>query len=224
MKDYFQTMLMAFEQKANPAVAKAMAEYMRNQFTFFGIKAPLRREIQRSFLAKYSFPTIAQLPELMDLMWADEHREIQLFALDIMDKMIKKVNSDFIEVLEKLIITKSWWDTVDLLAIRLVGSLLKKYPQMIPSYPNKWMLSGNIWLQRTALLFQLKYKQATNTQLLFQYILELKDSKEFFIQKGAGWALREYSKTNPSMVIDFISEHNLAPLTKREGLKWLKKK
>ena len=59
--------------------------------------------------------------------------------------------------------------------------------------------------------------------MLFDYILRAKDSEEFFIQKGAGWALRDHSKSNPDEVVDFIKNNKLKPLTKREGLKWLKK-
>jgi len=79
-------------------------------------------------------------------------------------------------------------------------------------------------LQRVCIIFQLKYKNEVDTELLFKYILELKHSNEFFIQKASGWALRQYSKFNPDVVVEFIRENqDLSNLTKREGLKYLKK-
>jgi 3-methyladenine DNA glycosylase AlkD len=86
------------------------------------------------------------------------------------------------------------------------------------------MNSGNMWLQRTALLFQLKYKKATDVNLLSDYILRLQGSKEFFINKAIGWILREYSKTDPDWVIQFVQNNNLANLSRREALKWIDRK
>ncbi|MEM6316386.1 MAG: DNA alkylation repair protein [Bacteroidota bacterium] len=222
--DYYLLTRALFKQNTDEATAQWMQNYMRHQFIFYGIKTPLRRTIQKQIIAEYGYPTIEQLPELMNLFWADEHRDFQLFGVDLMAKLIKKTDKSFISVVEKLIVTKSWWDTVDFLASKLVGNLGLRFPELIPNYPNRWIVSDNIWLQRTAILFQLKYKQQTNTDLLFQYIMQLKDSDEFFIQKAAGWALREYSKTDWALVLNFIENNNLAPLTQREGLKWMKAK
>lgn len=77
-----------------------------------------------------------------------------------------------------------------------------------------------LWLQRSAILFQLKYKEKTNETLLYRYIRQNTDSKEFFIQKAVGWALREYSKTNPESVKHFIEENRLPKLSIREGSKY----
>ena len=223
--DYYKIMVTHFEQNGNPEIAAAQKQYMRNQFEFYGLKSPERRMIQKAILVEYGMPTTEQLPKLLELMWQNPHRDFQLYGIDLIERSIKKVEKDFITVLEKLIITKSWWDTVDMLAGKLAAQHFKRFPEFVPAYSNKWMASENMWLQRSAIIFQLKYRKTTDIELLFGYILQLKDSKEFFIQKAAGWALREYSKTDWVLVADFIEEHeDLAPLTKREGLKWMKAK
>jgi 3-methyladenine DNA glycosylase AlkD len=84
-----------------------------------------------------------------------------------------------------------------------------------------WAISENLWLRRAALLFQLKYKGKTNEEVLYHYIKQNADSKEFFIQKAIGWALREFSKTNPASVKTFIEGTRLASLSVREGSKYL---
>ena len=222
-KEYYKIIADHLSANGNPKEAAAMSKYMRHKFAFYGIKAPLRRTIQKAIIQEYGMPRLDQLADLVDLLWADPHREMQHFAIDLIDKQIKKVDLDFIQTLERLITTKSWWDTVDMLAIRQMGHVGKRFPEIIPSYPNTWMASENIWLQRTAIIFQLKYKEQTDIDLALKYILQLKGSKEFFIQKAAGWFLREYSRTNWELVVDFVEKNDLAPLTKREGLKWLKK-
>lgn len=124
-------------------------------------------------------------------------------------------------VLERLLITKSWWDTVDFLASHITSALFLNYPQQTLEYITHWRQSENIWLRRTALLFQLKFKHDTDSLLLFDVIRENQENSEFFIQKAIGWALREYSKTDPIAVKKFIVEQNIQGLAKREALKWV---
>jgi len=112
------------------------------------------------------------------------------------------------------------WDTVDGLN-KLVGLHFKQHPSLIRPVTERWVESGNIWLQRVSMIFQLTYKDKTDADLMFDYIRRLSKSKEFFIQKGVGWALRQYSKINPEAVAQFIAATPLAPLTKREGMKAL---
>jgi len=125
-----------------------------------------------------------------------------------------------VQFLEDLILTRSLWDTVDGLN-KLVGLHFKQHPSLIRPVTERWVESGNIWLQRVSMIFQLTYKDKTDADLMFDYIRRLSKSKEFFIQKGVGWALRQYSKINPEAVAQFIAATPLAPLTKREGMKAL---
>jgi 3-methyladenine DNA glycosylase AlkD len=138
-----------------------------------------------------------------------------------LDKYKKQLEVDDIVWIEKLIVTKSWWDTVDILATHLAGEYFKKHKNKIDLITNQWNNSDNIWLQRSSLLFQLKYKQNTNVFLLENYILNLKESNEFFIRKSIGWILREYSKTNPAWVIQFLQKNELSNLSVREASKYL---
>ena len=108
-----------------------------------------------------------------------------------------------------------------MIATRLVGNLVLENPILIDTTMNDWVIDNNIWLRRTAILFQLSYKEQTNEDILYEYIVKNADRKEFFIQKAIGWALREYSKTNPESVTRFIKTTDLAPLSRREGSKYI---
>jgi len=214
------------EKNKNATDAPLMKSYMRNQFEFLGLKKPARQLLCKEFWKKNKPPEVNELKVLVSELWESPYRELQYHALDLMYKNIKKLDSGWIDFWQELILKKSWWDSVDYLAPRLIGTILLDDPKLAATYSKKWIESDNFWLQRTAIIFQLKYKGKTNQQILFGHILRQADSKEFFIQKGSGWALREYSKTNPEAVIEFTKKHKtkLSPLTYKEALKWLIKK
>ena len=224
MHNYIKPLVKEFKNNANPTNAEPMAKYMKNLFPYLGIKTPERREITKKFFKEKGLPEISDLEEIIRDLWELPEREFQYFAIGLMVKLKEKVDKDIIKLYEYLTATKSWWDSVDGIATWLVGSLFRRFPEMIKPYTEKWMKSNNMWLQRTAILFQLGYKDKTDVKLLFKNIKKCMDSKEFFIQKAIGWALREYSKTDAQAVINFVENNELAPLSKREALKWLKNK
>jgi 3-methyladenine DNA glycosylase AlkD len=121
-----------------------------------------------------------------------------------------------------LIITNSWWDSVDFLAKYLLGNYLLQFPEETDSVILKFSNSENMWLNRSAILFQLGYKEKTNFDVLKSVCEKHKTSTEFFIQKAIGWALREYAKTNPETVRNFVSNFNLKKLSEKEALKNIK--
>ena len=123
---------------------------------------------------------------------------------------------------KRLITEKSWWDTVDALS-GTINQLTTTYPELNPTII-KWSLDENIWLRRTAILHQLLRKQKTNTSLLAEIIENNMGTQEFFINKAIGWALRDYSKTNPNWVKNYTEKHKqqLSPLSIKEGSKYLK--
>lgn len=222
MSTYVQTLQSLLAQHANLADAAPMSRYMRDQFPFLGIKTPARRALLKEFVAANGLPQPHDLEAVLHELWALPEREYQYSAFTFLDRLIKQQPPEFVSVLEYLIVTKSWWDTVDSLAGGSVAVHFQRYPQMRDTAVAAWRVSDNFWLRRTTLLFQLHYKSQTDADLLFSLIRENRDSDEFFIQKEIGWALREYSKTDAEAVVEFISATPLAPLSVREGLKWLK--
>ncbi|SDX10154.1 3-methyladenine DNA glycosylase AlkD [Marininema mesophilum] len=219
MRDYTQQLVSFFHEHGNTEVSLPMKKYMKDHFEFLGIRSPERKKLLQEFLRVHGKPTFHEYEKICLELWAQPEREFQYNALELLRKYRRKFEPSTVSLLETLIITKSWWDTVDHIASDLVGFLFQKHPDLIPMYTEKWLGSQNIWLQRTVILFQLKYKEKTDLRLLYQAILACKDSKEFFIQKAIGWALREYSKINSKAIVEFVESHTLAPLSKREALK-----
>jgi 3-methyladenine DNA glycosylase AlkD len=119
-------------------------------------------------------------------------------------------------------VQRSWWDTVDYIKSACLKEFFLRFPEGRYEITDRWIKSGNIWLQRLSVIFQLGYKAKTDTRLLERNILRLKESDEFFVQKAIGWSLRDYARTDPEFVRRFVLTHQLKPLSKREALKHLK--
>lgn len=221
--DNTELIIKLFKQHADEETALPMKKYMKDNFEYLGIKAPQRSALLKEFLSNNKKLSKEELIKIVEDLWNEEAREFQYVALDLLLKYKKLLDVNDLRFLEKLVITKSWWDTVDSLSPNLIGYILKDNTSVIKTYINNWVESDNMWLNRTAILFQLKYKNDTDERLLYEVINKLSSSKEFFIQKAIGWALREYSKTNPNSVIEFINNNELKPLSRREGLKIINK-
>lgn len=209
---------------ANPEQAGPMSSYMRELFPFLGIKTPQRTALFRVFLKENGNPSAEELEAIVRELWALPEREYQYIAMTLLGKNAKTLHPAIIHLLEELITNKSWWDTVDFLASHMVGAYFKQYPEQIGVYSEKWLASDNLWLKRTVILFQLSYKSKTDLPLLFHAITRCLPSDEFFIQKAIGWALREYTKTDPAPVLAFLQNESLPALSKREALKVLARK
>ena len=219
MMDFVSQLEEEFQLKADTNIAKKQMAYLKDKFLLFGLPTPVRKETQKPFLLKENMPSKNELTPVMKELWRKPQREFQYFAIDLNRKYIKKLEKQDIELFEMMITEKSWWDTVDLIATNLVGGYFKTYPERIIPITTKWMDSGNMWLQRTCLIFQLKYKENIDTDLLSRFITPLLGSNEFFINKAIGWILREYTRTNPEWVIDFVEKTELSNLSRREALK-----
>jgi len=224
MNSYVSEVETAFKNHADPENAEGQKAYMRNQFDFLGIKSPIRKEIQQSFLRKKNLPPKEELENIVKSLWDKPQREFQYFALELADKYTRQVEAEDIILFEWMVTHKSWWDTVDFVAPRLMGNYFKLFPDLRDKKVEAWLNSENRWLMRSALLFQLKYNAKLDTLFLEHVINSLLGSKEFFINKAIGWILRQYSKSHPQWVIDFINRTNLDPLSRREALKVIERK
>lgn len=218
--DIFSKIVYLFEKNKDIVKQPKMEAYMKNQFKFYGIPQPARRIIEKELKNYYQLEWDDLSKRLILKLWEADQREFQYLAMEIMKTFSQKMTLEDLDWIEKLIISKSWWDTVDFLATRIIGPIMNKNKNNT-AYALSRIQHDNMWLNRTALLFQLKYKTKTDWDLLQQLILMTEHSKEFFIRKAQGWALREYSKTNPKDVRIFIENNSqLSGLTKREGLKY----
>ncbi len=211
----------ALAEIADPERAAPMAAYMKDRFAFSGVATGPRRAAVRDATRDLGPPPDGDaLVEMAQLCWAVDQRELQYTAADALRRWVRVLEMPHLDDVEELIVAKSWWDTVDILATRVVGPLVQAYPELLETM-DRWIRDPNLWRRRTAILHQLGYKDRTDVERLFAYCSEREDEREFFIAKAIGWALREYAKTDPDAVWSFVDEHQerLAPLSVREATK-----
>lgn len=210
----------AFQEKRNTENAIPMEKYMKNHFTFFGIKTDERRAIFKAIFANNNEEIKVNSRKIALELFSKKQREFHYCAIEILIKSLKNnyIKSD-IQLIEKLLITNSWWDSVDTISKFILGDYLLEFPEETMSVIERFSNSENMWLNRSVLLFQLGYKQKTNVDILFSECVKHSQSNEFFIQKAIGWALREYTKTNPEAIKTFVGQNKLKRLSEKEALK-----
>ena len=218
--NFIEKLSLAFEENANPLLAHPMEKYMKNKFLFLGLKAEKRRLILQQIWKENHKEVIEHSRTIALALYEKNEREFHYCAIEILIKNLKKnyLLEDII-LIEKLLTTHSWWDSVDSIAKNILGAYLLQFPNETQKVVFRFSNSENMWLNRSAIIFQLGYKKETNVDLLFSECIKHSKSKEIFIQKAIGWALREYGKTNPNAVKIFVSQVNLYPFSVKEALK-----
>ena len=209
-----------FEENRNELLAESMSKYMKDKFRFLGVRGTTRTEIYKKYFPDTRKTKIIDW-DFVESCWNKEEREFQYVVVYYLKAMQKFLKREDISRLKYLIVTKSWWDTVDLLA-KVIGSLIiriKGYDQIML----EWSKDSNIWLRRVAILYQLSLKDKVDKQVLDEILVNNLGDSEFFINKAIGWALRDYSKYNPEWVREFIKKNkeNMANLSIREASKYI---
>ena len=208
------------EENRNELLAESMSKYMQDKFRFLGVRGASRTEIYKKYFPEARKSKLIDW-DFIEICWNKEEREFQyavVYYLKVMQRFLKRED---ISRLKYLIVTKSWWDTVDLLA-KVVGCLVIR----IEGYDKimlEWSKDSNIWLKRVAILYQLSLKDKVDEIILDKILVNNLGDNEFFINKAIGWALRDYSKFNPEWVREFIKKNkdNMANLSIREASKYI---
>lgn len=221
VNDWARLLYGKLTQLNDPLKATEMAAYMKGHFAFLGVPKPLRAEIQRAHWPERPRKTAAI--STINELWGLPHREAQYVALDLLKSEAKYwTPEEALPELEKWITTHSWWDSVDTLAVHGVGTLLRRYPEAVWPVVQGWIYSENLWLNRTAMIAQLGFRAVTRTVWLDEALKAHTESKEFFHRKAIGWALRDYSRTHPHWVQNWVRTHpELSGLSRREALRLL---
>ncbi|WP_328403134.1 DNA alkylation repair protein [Streptomyces sp. NBC_00390] len=205
---------------ADAARAAQAAAYMKGVAPFLGIPTPERRALSRTVLDGTGRPAEADCAAIALRCWELPEREYRYFAADYLRRHVGRCSSGFLPVIRHLVETVPWWDTVDILAAHVVGPLVAA-DSTLTAEMDAWIDDENLWVARTALLHQLRRRETTDAERLFGYCLRCAGHPDFFIRKAIGWALREYAKTDPDAVREFVegARDRLAPLSVREALK-----
>ena len=224
--DIRHSVIAALRKVADPVKAPKQQAYMKSDMPYFGVGVTHCRRIATAVYKAHPLPDAHAWEETILSLWRKAaYREERYAAVELL--LFKRYSSwlepDRIPMIEELIVTGAWWDYVDAIAARGVGAMLAAHPHPLKAVLREWAKGDNIWKRRTAILAQLRAKRATDTKLLADVIRPSTGEAEFFLRKGIGWALREYSKTDPGWVKEFVETHSgLSDLSRREALKYVR--
>jgi 3-methyladenine DNA glycosylase AlkD len=203
-QEWFENIEVLFSQHADPLKAPAMEAYMKNNFRFLGISKPERAALSKTLFGFYGKPSLDVLHALIPLLWEQPYREYHYLGMECLYFQRKHFQASDLALFETMMRKHSWWDSIDFISPKLVASLCLKFPDLLQPTIESWSSDADFWMRRAALLIQLKYKEHTQTELLFDCIRKLAHEKEFFIRKAIGWTLRELAKTDAETVRDFV--------------------
>ena len=219
VQEFVEKAQQLFESHSTTERAPQMKAYMKDRFEFLGLSRPERNEIQKKLLPLFPITDSKTLETVVRKLWKLKFREYHYLAMDIMaskKKLIPELDFDFFNFLVE---KNTWWDSIDTICSKVIGPYYLVHKNEYKKDMKVWWQSENFWKRRVCIIFQLTYKNKTDLDFLSKRILENAASKEFFLQKAIGWSLREYTKTDPKWVIDFVERNELKPLSRKEALR-----
>lgn len=212
-------LIRSFTEHSIPENIAPMKAYMKGQYEYFGLKSKRRRELSKGYLREIQKEE--QFFQCVEELYRQPERELHYVAMEGYFNCKKRWGKNALEEIHWLITTNSWWDTVDFLAANCLGHYLSFDKEYARKVAQEWIQSDNLWVRRSALIFQLKYKENLDRELLAYLISNTAHEKEFFIKKAIGWALRQHARVDPEWVRYFVENHEFQGLSVREALKHL---
>lgn len=217
----------ALAELGDPDDAAAMAAYMRDQFPFFGVRAPERRAawagVRHRLDPDDGLRTADEVLMLAGRLWDGDQRELQLVAADSLVRHHALLDADHLDRVRSLLTTRAWWDTVDVLAPKVVGPMARRDPAVV-AVLDRWVRDADQWLVRSAVLHQPHARGDTDVERLARYCTAAAPRREFFVRKAVGWALRQYSYVDALWVVDFVARTELSGLSSREALRAVRRR
>ena len=222
-----EPVIAALREAADPARARQQQAYMKSDMPYFGVGVPQCRRIAGAVFRMHPLPDARAWEAAVLELWREAaHREERYAAVELLlfGRYSAWLEPARLPAIEEMVVTGAWWDYVDAIAGRGMGAMLAAHPRPVKAALREWAKDDDIWKRRTAILAQLRARGETDTKLLADAIRPSIGHPEFFLRKGIGWALREYSKTDPAWVTEFVGAHaELSGLSRREALRHLER-
>lgn len=204
----------------HPEKSVPMQRYMRDQFPFLGVQSVERRQLSRPIIQASRQLDSVELQAWLSFYYQQPAREYQYVAIDLAQANVRRLTPALYQWCVAQVTNRAWWDSVD--AWRKVISTHIRLQQNLATAGSEFLTADEFWLRRVGLTLQLGWKGQTDQNYLLTAIERNQTDPEFFIQKAIGWALRDFSKTDPQWVGGVFATHELSTLAAREGQKYLR--
>ena len=201
-----------------------MQAYMKSAMPFHGVAAPPLHALVRELAGELRFDEAAPWRAVMRQVWDDAgFREERYVVIGLCRSRAARPfqTPSTLSLYGHMVTTGAWWDTVDEIAVHLVGPILRSHPGPTAARLRDWSRSSDLWRRRTSILAQVAGHGSTDHRLLADCIAPSLGSREFFLRKAIGWALRSEGYRDPTWVATYVRAHAdaLSPLSRREALR-----
>lgn len=222
----------ALADAADPERAPAMQAYMKSTMPFRGVPSGAMRQIARAVDGRHPLPSFEAWHDTLLALWREAgYREERYVVLELAGRpRYRRFRTrEALPLYEELVVTGAWWDLVDGTA-HLVRDLVRDDHAWMATQMRAWAVDPDLWKRRVSIICQLGLRAGTDWDLLRDCIepnLEDRgaDGKRqvFWIRKAIGWALREYARSAPEVVRDYVGSlgPRISGLSRREALKHL---
>jgi 3-methyladenine DNA glycosylase AlkD len=214
----------ALKRAGDPARALAQQAYMKSAMPYYGVPTTALRALCKAAYAEVQFEAADQWQaQVLDIWRNARFREERYAAIGLAGvKRFQRFQTPAaVKMYEEMIVTGAWWDYVDSIASNRIGPILRGYPAPMRRKMLLWSKSADMWKRRTSIICQLGFKGETDLDLLYACIEPSLGSKEFFLNKAIGWALRQYAWTDSVEIREYVrrNRERLSALSCREALK-----
>jgi 3-methyladenine DNA glycosylase AlkD len=213
----------ALAAAGDPARAEGARAYLKSEMPLHGVGTAELRRICSEVFADVAFAGEGAFRDEVLAIWRGARfRDERYAAIELTGVRAARPfqTPAALPMYEEMIVTGAWWDLVDTLATHRVGGILRDHATAMRPKMRAWSRDPDMWKRRTSILSQNKHKQATDLELLYACIAPSIESKEFFLRKAIGWALRDLAWWNPDEARRYVAAHpELSGLSKREALK-----
>ncbi|HZY35425.1 MAG TPA: DNA alkylation repair protein [Mucilaginibacter sp.] len=170
-----------------------------------------RRESKRAY--SFSDRPFAEQLAIWDELWRMEHDFwLRLHAYFFLERHLKKES----ELLEMWPVIAHWQDYVD--DWGLCDALAKVYTKILVILPaevyaqlKEWNADENLWKRRQSVVSLLYYSRTKKKYPSFieteALITPLLADKEYYVQKGVGWSLREMHTVYQAETLPWLKTH-----------------
>jgi 3-methyladenine DNA glycosylase AlkD len=186
----------------NAEKAQSSKKYLKSPYEFYGISIPEIRKIAKNCKSLDFNSALI----LFDKLWNSENHEEMSLALFVLGNYVKE-HSEFIWkfILERLEKAKTW-DHVDELSSHILGMILADDIRLMSDI-KRLSEARNPWLRRTSIVSTYPLIRKNRIELTLRLAENLVYDNDIYVQKAAGWMLREAGKKNRLAVREFLIIH-----------------
>jgi 3-methyladenine DNA glycosylase AlkD len=185
--------------------AKLLQRYFREKLPFMGVMVPQIREIAKEYYREDKERKPSEVYKTATKLMRGRYHEEKNLALFILQLYNKQF--DVVPFCERHLSWFDNWDLTDMIGAGTIGKKALKDKRMIKKF-YAWAKSKNLWTRRLAAVSTLPLIKNKNIEPSMKIAKMLAKDKEYMVQKGYAWTLKEAATIDTGRVVKFLKKHN----------------